>query len=448
MTFKLKGYNELKAHFAETVEIIVKKYKVESIEELIEPRRSQVKFINYIIESLDTRLESTNHTQVAKVLDEASRILNGAMLLVGTQVTESLGTIQRNSLLRDRLHLGIGIKEDAIPTPFDLNECHKELNKFLKLVFVDRNSRKGLKAEHDLQYVDLDALVSLMKRNYELEELTHKNMIAEYPMGGKLAIVARNFKTDPFPKSLVEPFTNWATLQEALQQLETDELADKNVADISLLSKERAAQFNFLKALVHSLNTQFPETGKDNVKTAILAGAMCIVREQIGQREYSKAALSHSDITSSIIHTGLSTILKSKENSPENIEALLRVANDYIMFMTTEPKKFKDKHILSEIKSFALPDILELIQSTIKSCRTTALDRVVTAHKLILAEKAEAERIAKAKEETEVVAPTSGVMGLLGTIGTTLFGSSKPKAVEKAKVDVVDEHAVVNAGPQ
>jgi len=36
---------------------------------------------------------------------------------------------------------------------------------------------------------------------------------------------------------------------------------------------------------------------------------------------------------------------------------------------------------------------------------------------------------------------------LLGTIGTTLFGSSKPKAVEKAKVDVVDEHAVV-AGPQ
>lgn len=444
MTFELKGYNELKAHFKETVEIILKKYKIKSsIEELIEPRRSQVKFINYTIESLDARIEETNHSNMPRVLAEAARTLNGAMLLVSAQVTESLGTIQRNSLLRDRLNLGMGITDENIPTNFDLNKCYEELNKFFKLIFVEKNSRKGLKAEHDLQYIPLDMLVGLMKRSYELEELSHKNALADFALDGKAVINPRNFKTAPVAASIIAPFTNWETLQSALQQLETDELGAKNVADISLLSKERAAQFSFLKTLVKNLNTLFPETTKDSLKTAILAGAMCIVREQIGQKEYSKTALSHDDISSSIIHTGLSKILNSKETSPENIEALLHVANDFIMFMTTEPKKYKAKHLFSDIKDFSLPGILELVQSTITNCRKTALDRVVTAYKLLEAEKAEAERLAK--EETESATKKAEPTTILGMLGSMIWATPKPKVVEKSTV--AEEQITATTGP-
>ncbi|RUR10992.1 hypothetical protein [Legionella sp. km772] len=445
MTFELKGYNELKAHFAETVEIIKKKYsteaiKIESLEQLTEPRRSQLKFIEYTIESLDTRLDATKPINKPRVLEEATRTLNGAMLLVSTQITENLGPIQRNSLLRDRLNLGMGITAEHAPSHFDLTKCYEELNKFFKLVFVERNSRKGLKAEHDLQYIPLDTLVALMKRSYELEELSNKNALAEYAPGGKAAILAKNFKTEAVPAAVTATFTDWDTIQEALQQLMTDELGDKNVAEINLLSKERAAQFNFLMTIVKNLNALSVESGR---KIAILAGAMCIVREQIGQREYSKPALSHDDIPGSLVHTGLTRILKAKETSPENIEVLLRAANDYIMFMTTEPKKLKEKHIFSDIKDFSLVGILELIQSTITVCRKTALDREVAAYKRLAAEKAEAERLAK--EETDsATKPTASTGGLAGLLGAMIWGTPKPKSVEKTKVEAEKEKAAVS----
>lgn len=445
MTFKLKGYNELKAHFKETVGIILRKYEVESIEELEEPRLSQIKFINYTIEHFDKKLSTGSRQEKLDKYAEASRTLNGAMFLVSTQITESLGKLQRKSLLRDRLDLAMGITAENQPTPFDLNKCQEELNKFFNLIFNNEDSRQGLNPKNDLQYIPLDVLIGLMKRSYELEEQSHKAEIATFAAGAQTVVQATNFSTKPIPPELIAPFTDWPSLQAELQQLKSAELADKNEADVDFLSKERASQFLFLKAVNESFippkgvvikDTQEVQAHKNDIKVVVLAGAMCLVREQIG-REYSLPPLFPNDIPESIFqygsvtHRGLTQTLKSNSISPENVEALMHMLNDYIMFMTTEPKKHREEHLFSKIKDFSLPGVVDLILSTITVCRKMALDRAVDTYKLVLA-KAEQERLAKEKP-TE---PES--VGIAGALKVMLWGTPKPKE-EKPKAETTEE---------
>ena len=454
MTFILKGYAELRDHFQETVNIVKKKYKALNVEALEEPRKSQINTIQYIIEQIDSLISGmTSKTpkaskiQLERLNKEVTLYLNGAMLLISTQITENLGLIERNSLLRDRLNLGLGIKEDSIPTSAQLNECYKALNKFFKSIFIENDSRKGLKERSKLLYVPLDTITALINRSYELEAQTQNDVLSTYTLSAvEIEPDVSHFKPIPVAASVTSPFTDWATLQKALNDLKEEELGDKNRADIKLLSKERAAQFAFLKALTDKLNTLYPGSEQEAAKIAILAGAMCIVREQISQTEYSREAITPADIPSSLLvngpvtHNGLSAILKFKDSSPENIEALLHAANDFIMFACTEPNKFKTKHAFSDIKDFDLAEILKLTQTTMKSCRVNALAHAVAVRKLDEVNKAEAARLAKEDlEGTKKPEPSLGITGLLGAM---LF-VSKTKATAATKAKEVEKQAIV-----
>ena len=125
---------------------------------------------------------------------------------------------------------------------------------------------------------------------------------------------------------------------------------------------------------------------KETEKTAILAGAMYLVRGHIAT-EYGYEPLSHVDIKpsllrkGSVVHTELTNILKAKATPVEDIEVLITAANQYIRHMTVQnvesKESIKPEHIFSTIKNFLLNPILSMAQQIIRSCRDKAIGHCV-----------------------------------------------------------------------
>jgi hypothetical protein len=394
----LKDYSELKAHFNETKQILLLRNKKESIEELESTRRNQIKFINYIIDDFDRKIrDNLDSKKAAKpqfknvlpdeaLIKEATSTLYGAMSLISTIITKELntavsntittltaGTLERNSMLRDRLDLAMGISEAEKPANHQYNKFYKKLNQYFKRIFIDEDSRKGINPEHHLQYIHTDSLISFIRKSYKEEELYHNKALEDLEIESN-PTEAGSYKTnkaDKLQSHILDSFVSWGELKSDFDQLIIAELGRKNVADISMLNKDRALQLGFLKTLEKTL-TEIPTVGiKEPEKIAIFAGAMHIVKEQISI-EYSNNTLSR-DESRSLIHSGLTEILKDSKN-PEDIEALVQATHHYIKFMTTGSHKIRINHMFSEIHDFSLTAILELSAKIIKNCRITALE--------------------------------------------------------------------------
>lgn len=379
MTFALKDFEHLKKHFNDCVAFVLKREIKESIAGLQSRRRDELQFLTTVIAELETK----------KITQESVNILYGAMCVTNTDIVRRMKTGESTSKVFDRLNIAMGIVGENKPSNEQYVTFYKSLNKFLNLIYIGSDSRKGFKKEHPFQTVPAIKLVEFAKIGFESEEATHNAISASMPTDGKSTVSDGSWYKPVvlIPESIVAPFGSFAALKESLHLLVIAETADKNTADISSLDPNRAIQLQFLDTLANNLSAKKAAGIPEPEKRAILAGAMYLVRGQIAV-EYGYAPLNDVDLVptlisnGSVVHTELTRILNAKNTCAEDKEALIHAANQYIRYTSVENVKVKDVHVesiraahaFSGISGFSLTPILQLIQKMVRTCRDTAID--------------------------------------------------------------------------
>jgi hypothetical protein len=432
MTFALKDFEHLKKHFNDCVAFVLKRDGKEKISDLPSRRRDELQFLTSVIAELETH----------KITTESVNTLYGAMLVTNQDIINRMKSGESTSKVLDRLNIAMDIKDSSKPSNDQYATFYKSLNRFLNLIYVENDSRKGFKKEHALQTVPAPKLVDFAKIGFQLEEAAQNQISTTLTVDGKSNTDGSWYKAAKLvPESIVAPFTSFAALKEALHQLIIAETADKNTADLTTLDPSRAIQLQFLESLANSLSGPKASGIKETEKTAILAGAMYIVRGQIAQ-EYGYAPLSHTDIVAtllrngSVVHTELTKVLNAKTTCVEDTEVLINAANQYIRHMTVEKVDAKEairaKHLFTDIKDFSIVSILELAQNMIRSCRDMAIDFCL----------GELNKEIKAQEALQPKAPTT-------SYASTIYSWWK-KAPQQptAEEDLEEQHAAtVDSGP-
>jgi hypothetical protein len=439
MTFTLKDYNELSRNLHQGIQKLLDRDGKKTAEDLEPPRRNQVKFLQYLSTKLGIAIQrNTTHAPNAYL------VLYGAMSLTSTMIADQLTFIHRHSLLMDGLNAAMGITDKEKPSTLQYKDMYSKLNKFLKHIFSTRDSSQGISSNTGVPFVDLDALEGMMHKGYELEEFYQNAALNDYTLNDN---PADPFRTEKIPADALElavaPLQSWVELNNAMIELCDTELQDKCVASIHELSKNRAFQLNFLHTIADALKAIPLGHMTKAERTAILAGAMHLVREQIGQIEYQASPLSADSISRSVIHTGLTKLLGAKTTSPQHIETLVQMTTKFMISMTTESQKNKVDHVFSKIKDFSLAALVELAQKIIKTCRSVELSAEVSGSKAV--RKAIEE---KAKSQNQPTPPASTITGMLGSL---FFGTSTTNpiaAVAKEKdTEEVREVATVSSAP-
>ena len=387
MTLVLKDFDELERLFNDCVAFVLKREKKDSIAALPSRRRDELQFLSTIINELHNQIAHAKSHDKRAVVTRSVDILYAAMNVIVADIDRSKTAYESSGKVKERLNIAMGISAEHRPSPDQLAKFYKSLNQFMNQIYVDLDSRKGFKKDHILQSVPMDKLVKFAKIGFEFEEAAQNNVNNSLVVGEKPKADGAWYKpTKEVPESIVAPFKTFAALKDDLHSLIITESADKNAADISSLDDNRAIQLQFLNSLAISLSGPKASGIKETEKTAILAGAMYLVRGDIA-KEYGYEPLSDEDIkptllrNGSVVHTELTNILKAKETPVEDIEVLVTAANQYIRHMTVQnidsKESVKPEHIFSTIKDFLLNPILSMAQSIIRSCRDKAIDHCV-----------------------------------------------------------------------
>ncbi|MDI1353081.1 MAG: type IV secretion protein Dot [bacterium] len=432
MTFVLKEFTTLEKHYNDTIEIILLRDKKDSIDKLESPRKEQIGFLQDLVSTLKKQLEKK--PLITRICSET---MYGAMLLIQANIRDNSSMLSpaENSLLYQRLSLAMGLTDADKPTAQQFINCHKSLNQFLRNIYINRDSRLGLKEEHCFNNLSLDTLAGLITKNYELEEFWRKTASAALGINGKTTFDYKTVRSEvvEINGELVDKFGTWEHLKHELDQLIKIELADKNVSDISLLSKARASQLQFLYALKETLPLAIHLKPAERV--AILIGAMHLIREQIG-REYNKKPLNNEVIIKSVIHTKLTQILNPQalggenQESVENMAELVNYAHKFIYQITVEPidgarsidhESMREKNPFAKIKDFSLKSLFDLAQEMIKHCRINALTQAICEHN---------DGLEAAKPKAAVATSSIGI----GTFFGGMFGGSSVKSTAAAEL--------------
>ncbi|MBL7480404.1 hypothetical protein [Legionella bononiensis] len=387
MTLVLKDFDELERQFNDCVAFVLKREKKDSIAALPSRRRDELQFLSTIIHELKTQITNAKSGEKRAVATRSVDVLYAAMNVIIADIDRSKSAYESSGKVKERLNIAMGISVEHQPSPDQAAKFYKSLNQFMKQIYVDDDSRKGFKKDHILQSVPMDKLVKFAKICFEFELLAQNDINNSLVVGEKAKSDGAWYKPGKeVPESIVAPFKTFANLKDELHNLIITESADKNAADIASLDDNRAVQLQFLNSLSISLSGPKASGIKETEKTAILAGAMYLVRGHIAT-EYGYEPLSHVDIkpsllrNGSVVHTELTTILKAKETPVEDIEVLVTAANQYIRHMTVQSveskESIKPEHIFSTIKNFLLNPILSMAQLIIRSCRDKAIDHCV-----------------------------------------------------------------------
>lgn len=390
MTFVLKDFNAIKKHFNEAVTTILRREKIDSVGDLPKKRREEIMFLQSVLTELESRI--THYKP--KNLKPFAEVLSGAMLVIKKDIKDNLGYMEKaeGSLLYTSLDTVMGIDGKDFPDHHQTASYYYALNSFLALIYKEGNSRLGLSSAPVFASVPLEKLVTLATSSYQLEEAVRKEITKNYVADGKTdAKIGGYVTTKDTAASAVEPFTSYATLKASLDSLIIDERAKHSVPKISALpNKTRVTQLLSLQILSEALATPTAISKiKESERIAILAGTMLLVREQIGQNEYSKTPFSTDAIERSEVHKGLTGILKAQEIDTEDAQALITAAQHFTAHMTLDrtdnkgvvTEAIRAKHIFSDIPGFNLASVLDLMQKLIKTCRIDALNRCIKDHK-------------------------------------------------------------------
>ena len=396
MTFALRDFDIVKKKFNEAITTMLRREKVDLIDELSQRRKEEYQFLVAVFNELETRIKDSKTSNLKPFIE----IFYGAMLVIQQDVRDNVVWPEKpeKSLLFQDLDQIMGIDPDNIPSIHQYAAWHAALNNFLPLIYKNQDSRQGLASPNALDAVSIDRLTIFIKTSCTLEEAAANKITKAFVSDGKATQVNLYKVTKDTPASALAGFTTWKKLKEDLNSLTLDERADKNVPNVkSITNTKRATQIRSLQAVAEAL----PEPGSTDKKVqiteperiAILAGMMLLVREQIGA-EYSKNPLSTSSTASltqsgSVTHTGLSKILKIEALSREDAQALITAARNFITYMSIEHSEIKGgvkdairtKNIFSGISGYNVTSTLDWMEKLIKSYRVIALDCCVEEYK-------------------------------------------------------------------
>ncbi|KTD04996.1 hypothetical protein OQJ19_11355 [Fluoribacter gormanii] len=385
MTFVLKELSELRRHFDDTVQIILKREHKGKIEDLTNPQRKfELQFLSSILIQVEDQAKEKEKNHAAVV--NLTNAFYGAMLTVIQDIENNRGMIESSGLLSARLKDAIGISDDVKaedkPDLYQVSKFYTAINALLNQVFIGNDSRNGFAKNHMLTAVPTDSLDKLIQTSYKLEKDAQKAIVASFTNDGQTPVELNKFKSNrKSPASATDRFGGWDKLNAALDELIKDELADKNVSKIEKLkSPERIAQLHFLNAIRDALKISEVDEAE---KVAILAGSMHLVRKQI-DNEYASSYLSRSE--KSVIFKGLNKILAVDEVNPQDVESLVTSTTQFMQFMTVAPKNngkkaIRDNHIFSAIADFNLKGSFNLLIDMIYDCRIASLKGVVDEFK-------------------------------------------------------------------
>lgn len=443
MTFKFKGLIELEAHLDRTIDIMLKHNKKDIIEELHEPRRSELLMLSMALTDIKTPkieeheiVSSSASSKKAKASAAASKVdaatdINHLAAYYGLMLAARIHTGDLNGKLAKRLADAVGIneqvKDEDKPSTYDFSHFHEETTKYLQSkLFAANDSRQGIQKGHIFSAVAPEKLKELLEINYVLEKEAQIEVIKSLAVTEKQPARVYNKQT---PETAVAVFPSWAKLIEALDTLIANELADKNVATINELDPARAAQLYFLEALGKQLKTAKID---EKEKIAILAGSMHVVHQQI------KLEYKYLDPNSSLTYRELGALLHLKTAKTQDVEALLHAANQYLRYTTitaithahVNTREIYSKHPFASIEGFDLKGVLALLQNMICDTRVAASKLVFEA----LVHTAEAEKVlAKEPGASKSWIPSLPSLPSLSLGG--MFGASAKKAeAEKAVV--------------
>jgi hypothetical protein len=441
MTFALRDFDAIKKHFNDTITVILDRDNLKSIGELPPKRKEEFLFLKAVLKELEALIQKNPRGSKQLYIE----IFYGAMLVINKDIENNLGHLETHSTLSDRLIDGMGITKTSAPDKHQVFSYYQALNNFLKIIYKDEDSRNGLKPTHALDSVSLDKLVTFVNTSYKLEETTYSAIVGSLVSEGKGDVHSNGFTAiKEIPATAISQFTTFVDLKEALDVLILKELSAKDVAKVTAIKNpDRAAQILSLQIIADTLTVTRLTSIKAPERLAILAGMMLLVREQIASSPtYKKAPFSNDDIPGSVIHTGLTRLLKAKEISPENAEALITAAQNFITYMTIQHREdrgvvietFRKRHIFSGVIGFNLPQVLDLMQKSITTCRIEALNRSAIELKATIP-----------RESTSTLSSYLTLSGWLGKkpVSTARTGIDEEKAEEKESKEEKRERNIV-----
>lgn len=390
MTFVLKDFATLKKYFDDTVTVFLENHGKKTISELPSPRKDQLLFLQHVLEYIKPIANTATHTEC----------YYAAMLVVKKDIENNLsfiwGQTPKGSKLLQRLDECLGITEENQPELKQYSTWHQELNELLRsALFVFKDSRHGLNKNHLFTDIKQSEFVKIIKLNYEMEEAVSKNSLLSLPATGKSQVIPLTFKPPHADSALtqeaVKKFSSFDELSRELSNMISTHLGKRDTGTVKGLPADRAAQFEFLQKIEESLvKIEYPDTKNGKIakeagvqvhdKTAILAGAMHIVRAQIAQ-SYKKDSIT-SDALHSDVYKRLNELLNMNTESPENIYLLVSAANEYIQHLivetTTNKVQLRAKHLFSST-GFDLAKIADVIFAVFNSCHNKILDNAFDA---------------------------------------------------------------------
>ncbi|CAM3039481.1 Dot/Icm secretion system substrate [Legionella steigerwaltii] len=378
MTFVLKDLSAIRKYFDDTVEILLTRESKGKIEDLTNANRKfELQFLTSILVRLEEQAKEKSPNLVY-----LSTVFYGAMYTIIQDIENHRKSWEAPGFVSDRLKELIGIgpdaKEEDRPDLYQVSKFHTALNGFMNQVFIEHDSRNGFAKNHMLTAVPTDNLNELIQTSYKLEQDAQKAIVASFATDGQGAPVLAEYKpAKKSPASATGRFGGWAKLNADIDKLIKDELADKNTHKIEKLkSKERIAQLHVLNTIRETLKVSEITEAE---KVAILAGTMHLIRKQI-QDECDASYLKKKE--NSVIFKGLSKILAVDEVKPQDVEALITSATQFIQFMTVTPKingkkAIRSEHLLKAIADFDLKATFNLLIDMIHACRVDALKVVV-----------------------------------------------------------------------
>lgn len=404
MTFVLKKFEALKKEFNRAVTLVLDVKKVSDINDLKEPRKSELLFLQTLFTEIEKEIKISK-----KTTNEHSFILYGAMLLIIKDIEMNLskGSYIENSNLYTSLRSCMGITKDNDLNPQQLTKCYKELNLYLLPIFKQNDSSQGFAENFALQCLEMNKLVSLLTTSYDLEKKAYELEAKSLTTEGSSAVALSSFKLQKeVNKEILSRFVSWVNVRDLFDNLVMKEKMDKKKDDIKALDKPRNIQLQFLTQLSFCLNET--KTIKTADKTAIFTGAMYLIRGQIA-KEYRCKPLYNEKLNSTV-YKNLSEILHAKEECVQTIECLLDTTYQFLRYATIEPSiSTKDgikaptittKHPFAAIQDFSIKDLLTLSQEMICDCRTAAINQCKKAFQSAEEAHKKEEEMAKPKEKS------------------------------------------------
>ena len=204
MSFQLKSYGELLKEYDIQRQSLLSKHKVKIDEELPEPRRHQILFINTLINLLNETKQFGNIQGELPILSKKAQILSGALLVIQDEIAskeykekqkDMVGLItisfssKKNAYLYNSLTEVLGV---TATNPLDPASKSRMINSVWKFfgqnVFENGNTTKEVLRNNPFSSNESFSIDDFWNRCVNLEAMARKKIMANAAVGREIAL--------------------------------------------------------------------------------------------------------------------------------------------------------------------------------------------------------------------------------------------------------------------